>query len=148
MNTTKHTAAPAVLEEAPLVQGGLTFAGITDKISGIVERPTPKLWWLLFGIALSGTLILAGSIGWLFYEGIGIWGVNVPVGWGWAIVNFVFWVGIGHAGRLDQVDELVRAQRDGFFERRDGILRGVARGSPVGAVEGPVHDKSFIRVRK
>lgn len=100
MNTTKHTAAPAVLEEAPLVQGGLTFAGITDKISGIVERPTPKLWWLLFGIALSGSLILAGSIGWLFFEGTGIWGLNNPVGWGWAIVNFVFWVGIGHAGTL------------------------------------------------
>ncbi|MBN1446365.1 MAG: polysulfide reductase NrfD [Bacteroidetes bacterium] len=90
----------AVLKEAPLVQGGLTFRGITEKISGIVEGRTPSLWWLLFGMALSGTLILAGSVGWLIYEGTGVWGLNNPVGWGWAIVNFVFWVGIGHAGTL------------------------------------------------
>ncbi|MDT8324387.1 MAG: NrfD/PsrC family molybdoenzyme membrane anchor subunit [Bacteroidota bacterium] len=51
-------------------------------------------------MALSGTLVLAGSIGWLFYDGTGVWGLNNPVGWGWAIVNFVFWVGIGHAGTL------------------------------------------------
>jgi len=89
-----------VLEEAPLVQGGLTFNGITEKISGIVETRTPSLWWLLFGMALSLTLVLAGSIGWLFYDGTGVWGLNNPVGWGWAIVNFVFWVGIGHAGTL------------------------------------------------
>ncbi len=89
-----------MLEEAPLVQGGLTFNGITEKISGIVETRTPSLWWLLFGMALSLTLVLAGSIGWLFYDGTGVWGLNNPVGWGWAIVNFVFWVGIGHAGTL------------------------------------------------
>ena len=100
MNTSKPTTASTVLEEAPLVQGGLTFHGITEKISGIVEGRTPSLWWLLFGTALSGALILVGSIGWLVYEGTGIWGLNNPVGWGWAIVNFVFWVGIGHAGTL------------------------------------------------
>ena len=100
VNTTNVKAASAVLDEAPLVQGGLTFSGITDKISGITETRTPGLWWLLFGIALFGAMILFGSIGWLFFEGTGIWGLNNPVGWGWAIVNFVFWVGIGHAGTL------------------------------------------------
>ncbi len=100
MNTTTTKTAAAVLEEAPLVQGGLTFSGITEKISGIVETKTPQLWWILFGIAVSLAMVLVGSIGWLVYEGTGIWGLNNPVGWGWAIVNFVFWVGIGHAGTL------------------------------------------------
>ncbi len=58
------------------------------------------MWWVLFGFASSGTLILLGSLGWLVWEGTGVWGLNNPVGWGWAIVNFVFWVGIGHAGTL------------------------------------------------
>lgn len=100
VNTTNVNATPAALEEAPLVQGGMNFGGITEKISGIVETRTPGLWWLLFGIALFGVMILVGSIGWLIWEGTGIWGLNNPVGWGWAIVNFVFWVGIGHAGTL------------------------------------------------
>ncbi len=100
VHTTTTQTAAAVLEEVPLVQGGLTFNGITEKISGIVEHKTPQLWWILFGMALSGVMVLAGSIGWLVYEGTGIWGLNNPVGWGWAIVNFVFWVGIGHAGTL------------------------------------------------
>ncbi len=91
---------PAALVEEPLVAGGLTFRTVTEKISGIAERATPKGWWLAFGAALSGLLVLFGSIGWLFFEGIGVWGLNNPVGWGWAIVNFVFWVGIGHAGTL------------------------------------------------
>ncbi|MDX9758862.1 MAG: NrfD/PsrC family molybdoenzyme membrane anchor subunit [Bacteroidota bacterium] len=78
----------------------MSFGGITAKISGIVETRTPGLWWLLFGVALFGAMILFGSIGWLIWEGTGIWGLNNPVGWGWAIVNFVFWVGIGHAGTL------------------------------------------------
>ena len=100
VHTTTTQTAAAVLEEVPLVQGGLTFNGITEKISGIGEHKTPQLWWILFGMALSGVMVLAGSIGWLVYEGTGIWGLNNPVGWGWAIVNFVFWVGIGHAGTL------------------------------------------------
>ncbi|HOJ02713.1 MAG TPA: polysulfide reductase NrfD [Bacteroidota bacterium] len=98
--TTKSAAASAVLDDPPLVQGGLGFHGITEKVSGIVETKTPQLWWILFFLALSGVLVLVGSIGWLVYEGTGIWGLNNPVGWGWAIVNFVFWVGIGHAGTL------------------------------------------------
>lgn len=78
----------------------MTFGGITEKISSIVETRTPNTWWLLFGLALSLTMVLFGSVGWLIWEGTGIWGLNNPVGWGWAIVNFVFWVGIGHAGTL------------------------------------------------
>ena len=55
---------------------------------------------MAFGFALSVLFLLLGVISYLVWEGIGIWGLNNPVGWGWAIVNFVFWVGIGHAGTL------------------------------------------------
>jgi len=93
-------ATEAVLVEEPLVTGGHDFTSLTDKVSGIVETKTPPKWYLLFAAAVSGLMLLLGSIGWLVWEGTGIWGLNNPVGWGWAIVNFVFWVGIGHAGTL------------------------------------------------
>lgn len=87
-------------EEPPLILGNQSFSSITEKISGITERKTPNMWYLAFGIAFSLFLVLLGSIGYLVWEGVGIWGLNNPVGWGWAIVNFVWWVGIGHAGTL------------------------------------------------
>jgi len=96
----KNTATTSVFQEPPLITGNPTFTSITEKISGIVEGKTKPAWFVLFGLASSLALVLFGSIGFLFYEGIGIWGINNPVGWGWAIVNFVFWVGIGHAGTL------------------------------------------------
>tara|TARA_Y100001936_G_scaffold84451_1_gene82945 strand:+ start:37 stop:1422 length:1386 start_codon:yes stop_codon:yes gene_type:complete len=88
------------IEEAPLVEGDHNFSTITEKISSIVESKPPKGWHIGFLFSLSLLLVLKGSIGYLLWEGIGIWGLNSPVGWGWAIVNFVFWVGIGHAGTL------------------------------------------------
>jgi len=78
----------------------LSYTSITDKISGITERKTPPVWFVAFAAAFSVLLVLLGSIGYLVWEGIGIWGLNNPVGWGWAIINFVWWVGIGHAGTL------------------------------------------------
>ncbi|MCB0281903.1 MAG: polysulfide reductase NrfD [Calditrichae bacterium] len=86
--------------QVPLITGNQTFSSITDRISSITESKTTKEWLLLFGLASSLMLLLFGSIGYLVWEGTGIWGLNNPVGWGWAIVNFVFWVGIGHAGTL------------------------------------------------
>lgn len=86
--------------ESPLIEGSPTFHSLTDEISLIIERKTPPVWFIAFGAALSLLLVLLGSIGYLVWEGIGIWGLNVPVGWGWDITNFVWWVGIGHAGTL------------------------------------------------
>ncbi len=86
--------------DPPLIEGHPTFRAITDKVAGLTERKTTITWLAAFGAAGSLALILLGSIGYLVYEGVGIWGLNVPVAWGWAIVNFVFWVGIGHAGTL------------------------------------------------
>ncbi len=95
MSTT--TAMP---EDAPLIAGHPTFSDITDQISGITERRTPPVWYLALGAAVSLLMVLVGSVGYLVWEGVGIWGLNNPVGWGWAIINFVWWVGIGHAGTL------------------------------------------------
>jgi Ni/Fe-hydrogenase subunit HybB-like protein len=78
---------------------GWGYASVTDKIAGIVlDRPVRWLWALGFGIAGTLTLVLVGAIGWLFAMGVGIWGVNMPTAWGFAIGNFVWWIGIGHAG--------------------------------------------------
>ena len=100
MSTTTHEITGLPDGEAPLLRGHQTFTGVTAKITGIIERRTPPVWYLAFGAALSLLLVLVGSIGYLLYEGTGIWGLNNPVGWGWAIINFVWWVGIGHAGTL------------------------------------------------
>jgi len=87
-------------QETPLITGNQTFASVTDAISEIIERKTPRLWYLAIAFSSSLMIMFFVLIGYLIWEGIGIWGINVPVGWGWAIVNFVFWVGIGHAGTL------------------------------------------------
>src|SRR3954454_7232686 len=85
----------------PVIAPGHTFGTVTDKISSIVlTRKTPLGWYA--GFALSGmlALLLMVSLTYLVLKGVGIWGVNIPVGWGFAIVNFVWWIGIGHAGTL------------------------------------------------
>jgi Ni/Fe-hydrogenase subunit HybB-like protein len=97
----KRTQAIEAYAEPPIMGPGHTFGTITDKISSIVlTTQTPLLWFAVVGFSL----ILLGGLGmavtYLFYKGVGIWGVNVPIGWGFAIVNFVWWVGIGHAGTL------------------------------------------------
>src|SRR6266849_5045694 len=85
----------------PVVAPGLTFASVTDKISSIVlKRKTPILWFLGFAISFILFQLLLLTITKLLFEGIGLWGVNVPVAWGMDILNFVWWIGIGHAGTL------------------------------------------------
>ena len=83
-----------------LVTGDQTFSSVTEKIAGIVEMKNSKAWLIGFGISNLLVGLLLVSLVYLIWEGTGIWGLNNPVGWGWAIVNFVFWVGIGHAGTL------------------------------------------------
>src|ERR1051325_9108135 len=91
----------AAEEIAPVIEPGHTYASITDKISAIVlTRPTPLLWYVGFAISFVFVLILLFSIAYLLSVGVGIWGINIPVAWGFAIVNFVWWIGIGHAGTL------------------------------------------------
>src|SRR6185503_11994911 len=86
---------------APVIEPGYTLGSVTDKISSIVlTRPTSNAWFVGFGLMFLLTMLLLYAMGYLFVRGIGIWGVNIPIGWGFAIVNFVWWIGIGHAGTL------------------------------------------------
>ena len=81
--------------------GDNPLAKITDTVNRVVETPRPpKAWYVAFACALILLAMFLGNIAYLFYQGTGIWGNNHPVAWAWPIVNFVFWVGIGHAGTL------------------------------------------------
>src|SRR4051794_15443469 len=84
---------------APVIAPGHTFATVTDKISAIVlTRKFGPGWMVGVGVTFLLVILLVSSIGYLLLKGVGIWGINIPVAWGFAIVNFVWWVGIGHAG--------------------------------------------------
>ena len=87
-------------DRPPLIAPGYTSATVTDKISAVVLRGTPRWWFAAFGVAFLLVMLLLGTLGHLFLTGVGIYGVNIPVGWGWDITNFVWWIGIGHAGTL------------------------------------------------
>ncbi|HPC83768.1 MAG TPA: polysulfide reductase NrfD [Thermoanaerobaculaceae bacterium] len=85
---------------SPLVLGGHTFATLTDTVCEVVERPTPRAWWVAFALSLALTGVFFAMLGYLVVTGIGVWGLNIPTAWAFDITNFVFWVGIGHAGTL------------------------------------------------
>jgi Ni/Fe-hydrogenase subunit HybB-like protein len=90
----------ALLERPPLIAPGHTPATVTDKIAATVLGRTPRWWFAGFGVSFLLFLVFVNAVTYLFYKGVGIWGINIPVGWGWAIINFVWWIGIGHAGTL------------------------------------------------
>jgi molybdopterin-containing oxidoreductase family membrane subunit len=85
----------------PVVEPGYTYGSVTDKISAIVlGGRTPSSWFFGFAVAFALTMVLFFSIAYLLARGTGVWGINIPVAWGFAIINFVWWIGIGHAGTL------------------------------------------------
>src|SRR5579862_2569460 len=88
-------------EQVPIIGPGHSFGSVTDKISAIVQTSrTPRGWWIGFGFTFGLVVLLQIAISYLLVKGVGIWGINMPVAWGFAIVNFVWWIGIGHAGTL------------------------------------------------
>lgn len=88
-------------KETPLIEGNPTFHTLTNQISEITETwKVPIEWYFGFALALSLLGLMTGAIGYLFWQGTGIWGIQIPNAWGLAIINFVWWVGIGHAGTL------------------------------------------------
>ncbi len=91
----------AWLEEPPVLGPGQTFDSVTDTITDAVLKRPIGLGWLA-GLAVGMTLlaILGMTVTYLFLRGVGIWGIEIPVAWGFAIINFVWWIGIGHAGTL------------------------------------------------
>jgi len=97
---TNKLAAEEIMN-APILGPGHDFASVTDKISAIVLRKRTPLWWIVgFLIAFALLSLLMLSVTAIVVYGVGLWGISVPVGWGFAIINFVWWIGIGHAGTL------------------------------------------------
>src|SRR5688500_4815008 len=86
---------------APVIDPELTIASVTDTLSSIVlKRKASLAWFCGFAISFALCQLMLLAITNLVFVGIGLWGVNVPVAWGIDILNFVWWIGIGHAGTL------------------------------------------------
>jgi Ni/Fe-hydrogenase subunit HybB-like protein len=99
---TEHTGRNQGLDEpAPVLAPGQTYASVDAQITdAVLRRPVTPGWLLGAGIGFAFTMLLFYAITYLLIKGVGIWGIDVPVAWGFAIANFVWWVGIGHAGTL------------------------------------------------
>ncbi len=103
-----HAASPG----SPVLGPGHTYGSVTDKISAIVlTEGTRRGWWLGFAIGFSLLMLLNYGVALLLAEGVGKFGINIPVGWGFDIVNFVWWIGIGHAGTLISAFLLLMRQK-------------------------------------
>ena len=90
---------PPLSKESGVLREGWGYASVTDKIAGLVlQRPVRWPWLTAFLSTFAGTVVYLGAMTWLFIKGVGIWGIDIPVAWGMAIANFVWWIGIGHAG--------------------------------------------------
>jgi Ni/Fe-hydrogenase subunit HybB-like protein len=102
----------AAEEISPIIEPGYTFGSITDKISAIVQgRPTPRFWYVGFAIAFILVMLLFYAMAAVITIGVGLFGINIPVAWGFDIVNFVWWIGIGHAGTLISAILLLMRQK-------------------------------------
>ncbi len=112
MNEPTPQPAPPVAPEHAVIGPGHSYASVTDKISAIVlTQRTSRGWMLGFAVSFALLMLLMMALTKLLVEGTGIWGVNVPVGWGFDIINFVWWIGIGHAGTLISAILLLLRQR-------------------------------------
>jgi Ni/Fe-hydrogenase subunit HybB-like protein len=95
----------------PLVENNRSMAWITDLIAGIPESKTPRWWFIAIAITGSAAAFGVFCILYLLFTGVGVWGNNIPVGWAFGITNFVFWIGIGHAGTLISAILLLTRQK-------------------------------------
>ena len=91
---------PPELARQPLVSNQRPIGWISDAVAGVAEGKTPKWWWYAFIPSVLMLTMLGAMILYLMSKGVGIWGLGQPIMWGWAIINFVWWIGIGHAGTL------------------------------------------------
>ncbi|HEX9795182.1 MAG TPA: NrfD/PsrC family molybdoenzyme membrane anchor subunit [Planctomycetota bacterium] len=101
--------APAV--RPPTILGDKTLGGITSDVFAPLDRRPTRLWWWAFLSAAAALLLGTVCVGYQIMVGIGTWGLNRTVGWAFDITNFVFWVGIGHAGTLISAVLLLFRQR-------------------------------------
>ncbi|HVZ46324.1 MAG TPA: NrfD/PsrC family molybdoenzyme membrane anchor subunit [Ramlibacter sp.] len=106
------SAPSPVSREIGVLRAGWGYASITDKIADIVlTRPLRGPWLAAFLATMAGSIAFVCAMGYLFATGVGIWGVNIPVAWGFAIANCVWWIGIGHAGTFISAILLLLRQR-------------------------------------
>ncbi len=91
---------PAELERIPLVAHQRSIGWISDAVAGVAEGKTPLWWWCAFVPSVLALGMLGAMLAYQISTGVGVWGDNHPVMWGWDIINFVWWIGIGHAGTL------------------------------------------------
>jgi len=84
----------------PLITGDKTLADVTSDICAPMDRRPTALWWGAFLVSLTALIVGIAAVWYQIATGIGTWGLNKTVGWAFDITNFVFWVGIGHAGTL------------------------------------------------
>jgi len=96
----QQTIRTTEIKEFPLFEGQQTYERITEQITSIPTDRHPIAWTIMFGLGLIGAFALLMALVYLVAVGTGIWGINQPVAWGFAIINFVWWIGIGHAGTL------------------------------------------------
>jgi Ni/Fe-hydrogenase subunit HybB-like protein len=93
-------APPPGLEREPLVTNNRSLGWISDQVAAITEGRAPRWWWVAFIPSVLAMLLLGAMLVYQISTGVGVWGNNHPVMWGWDIINFVWWIGIGHAGTL------------------------------------------------
>ncbi len=98
----EDTNTPTLVEPgAPVLAPGHTYQSVQEDIGSIVlTQSAGRRWMLCFAVAFLAVNMLLVAVIYLFVRGVGIWGINIPIAWGFAIVNFVWWIGIGHAGTL------------------------------------------------
>lgn len=96
----------------PVIAGTASFRTVTDQITSVVlTSKAPRFWYLTFAFGMFGLLVLLVSVTYLLARGVGVFGIEIPVAWGYAITNFVWWIGIGHAGTLISAILLLLNQR-------------------------------------
>ncbi|MDQ1349256.1 MAG: hypothetical protein QG573_2634, partial [Acidobacteriota bacterium] len=100
MSVAESPRLPVPLIDPPVIAPGHSSASVGDKISSVVFGKMPLWFYVAMAIAFGGAMMLLTALTKLVFTGIGIWGNNNPVGWGFDIINFVWWIGIGHAGTL------------------------------------------------
>ena len=123
--------------DSAVLRAGWGYADVSDKIAGIVlSGRFGWKWWTAFLLACGGVLALLVAVSWLLVKGVGIWGVDIPVAWGFAIGNFVWWIGIGHAGTFISAVLLLLRQRwrtsiNRFAEAMTLFAAGIAGIFPI-----------------
>ena len=112
MAVQERTESASAQAHSAIIGPGHTYGSITDKIGGMVlTTRTPRGWFVGFALGFLMLQLFFLTVPYLLFKGVGIWGINIPVGWGFDIINFVWWIGIGHAGTLISAILLLLRQR-------------------------------------